>query len=113
MMEEVLEDLSKATALRAIILRYFNPIGADPDLETGYHLRDATHVVPLMAQTALGFRDRLHDHRHRPPDPRRHGHPRLHPRLGPGQGPRARGRGVRRRAGEGRRDVHLHQPRLR
>lgn len=57
MMEMVLEDLSRATALRAIILRYFNPIGADPDLETGYHLRDATHVVPLMAQAALGFRD--------------------------------------------------------
>jgi UDP-glucose 4-epimerase len=57
MMEMVLEDLSRATDLRAIILRYFNPIGADPDLETGYHLRDATHVVPLMAQTALGFRD--------------------------------------------------------
>lgn len=56
MMEMVLEDLSKATDLRAIILRYFNPIGADPDLETGYHLRDATHVVPLMAQTALGIR---------------------------------------------------------
>jgi UDP-glucose 4-epimerase len=57
MIEMVLEDLSRATDLRAIILRYFNPIGADPDLETGYHLRDATHVVPLMAQTALGFRD--------------------------------------------------------
>ncbi|HWJ09769.1 MAG TPA: UDP-glucose 4-epimerase GalE [Nocardioides sp.] len=57
MMEEVLEDLSRATELRAIILRYFNPIGADPELESGYHLRDATHVVPLMAQTALGFRD--------------------------------------------------------
>jgi UDP-glucose 4-epimerase len=57
MIEQVLEDLSVATDLRAIILRYFNPIGADPDLETGYHLRDATHVVPLMAQTALGFRD--------------------------------------------------------
>lgn len=57
MMEMVLEDLSRATDLRAIILRYFNPIGADPDLETGYHLRDATHVVPLMAQTALGFRE--------------------------------------------------------
>ena len=57
MMEMVLEDLSKATDLRAIILRYFNPIGADPQLETGYHLRDATHVVPLMAQTALGIRD--------------------------------------------------------
>ena len=57
MMEMVLEDLSRATPLRAIILRYFNPIGADPELETGYHLRDATHVVPLMAQAALGLRD--------------------------------------------------------
>ncbi|MCX6399582.1 MAG: UDP-glucose 4-epimerase GalE [Propionibacteriales bacterium] len=57
MMEMALEDLSRASDLRAIILRYFNPIGADPDLETGYHLRDATHVVPLMAQTALGQRD--------------------------------------------------------
>ncbi|MFC5727464.1 MULTISPECIES: UDP-glucose 4-epimerase GalE [Nocardioides] len=57
MIEQVLEDMSGATDLRAIILRYFNPIGSDPDLETGYHLRDATHVVPLMAQTALGFRD--------------------------------------------------------
>lgn len=57
MMEMVLEDLSRASDLRAIILRYFNPIGADPDLETGYHLKDATHVVPLMAQAALGFRD--------------------------------------------------------
>ncbi|GAB2974746.1 UDP-glucose 4-epimerase GalE [Nocardioides montaniterrae] len=57
MMEQVLEDMSAATDLRAIVLRYFNPIGSDPDLETGYHLRDATHVVPLMAQAALGQRD--------------------------------------------------------
>jgi UDP-glucose 4-epimerase len=57
MMEMVLEDLSRASDLRAIILRYFNPIGADPDLETGYHLKDATHVVPLLAQAALGYRD--------------------------------------------------------
>ncbi|KRB77753.1 UDP-glucose 4-epimerase [Nocardioides sp. Root190] len=57
MMEMVLEDLARASDLRAVILRYFNPIGADPDLASGYHLRDATHVVPLMAQTALGFRD--------------------------------------------------------
>jgi UDP-glucose 4-epimerase len=55
MMEMVLEDISKATSLRAIILRYFNPIGTEPDLETGYHLKDATHVVPLLAQTALGY----------------------------------------------------------
>jgi UDP-glucose 4-epimerase len=57
MMEQVLEDMAAATELRAIILRYFNPIGSDPDLETGYHLKDATHVVPLMAQAALGLRE--------------------------------------------------------
>ena len=57
MMEQILEDMSAVTDLRAIILRYFNPIGADPDLETGYHLKEATHVVPLMAQTALGLRE--------------------------------------------------------
>ncbi len=57
MMEQILEDMAAATDLRAVILRYFNPVGSDPDLETGYHLRDATHVVPLMAQTALGQRE--------------------------------------------------------
>lgn len=57
MMEQILEDMSVATSLRAVILRYFNPVGTDPDLSTGYHLKDATHVVPLLAQTALGFRD--------------------------------------------------------
>ena len=57
MMEQILEDLSAATDLRTIILRYFNPIGSDPDVETGYHLRNATHVVPLMAQAALGLRE--------------------------------------------------------
>jgi UDP-glucose 4-epimerase len=56
MMEQVLEDMAQATDLRAIILRYFNPIGTEPDLETGYHVKDATHVVPLLAQTALGQR---------------------------------------------------------
>jgi UDP-glucose 4-epimerase len=57
MMEQVLEDMAAASDLRAIILRYFNPIGADPDLESGYHLRDATHIVPILAQTARGERD--------------------------------------------------------
>ena len=32
MIEQVLEDMAVATDLRAIILRYFNPIGAEPDL---------------------------------------------------------------------------------
>ncbi len=56
-MEQVLEDMSAATELRTIILRYFNPIGAEPDLETGYYARNATHVVPLLAEAALGKRE--------------------------------------------------------
>jgi UDP-glucose 4-epimerase len=34
-MEMVLRDMCAATSLRAIILRYFNPIGADPDFRSG------------------------------------------------------------------------------
>ena len=39
-MEMVLQDMSAATELRAIILRYFNPIGSDPDLESGVYVRE-------------------------------------------------------------------------
>src|SRR3954469_18915915 len=35
MMEQVLRDVASATDLRAVILRYFNPIGSDPELTTG------------------------------------------------------------------------------
>ncbi|MBL1805341.1 NAD-dependent epimerase/dehydratase family protein, partial [Klebsiella pneumoniae] len=44
MMEMVLQDLSHATRLRGIALRYFNPIGADPKLRTGIHAREPSHV---------------------------------------------------------------------
>ena len=37
MIEQVLVDMSAATTLRAIMLRYFNPIGSDPDLESGIY----------------------------------------------------------------------------
>jgi UDP-glucose 4-epimerase len=35
MMEEILADTCAATALRGVSLRYFNPVGADPQLRTG------------------------------------------------------------------------------
>jgi UDP-glucose 4-epimerase len=54
MMEMVLEDLSKATRLRGIALRYFNPIGADPKLRTGIHAREPSHVLGKMVDVALG-----------------------------------------------------------
>ena len=54
MMEMVLEDMSRATALRAIALRYFNPIGADPKMRSGVHARFPSHVVGKLVDTAMG-----------------------------------------------------------
>lgn len=54
MMEMVLEDLSKATRLSGIALRYFNPIGADPKLRSGIHVREPSHVLGKMVDVALG-----------------------------------------------------------
>ena len=102
MMEQVLEDMAAATDLRAIILRYFNPIGSDPDLETGIYAKEPSHVLGQLVLAARGQQDAFTITGTEHPDPRRHRHPRLHPRLGPRPGPRARGRAVRRRARRGR-----------
>ena len=57
MMEQVLEDMAKATDLRAIILRYFNPIGSDPDLTTGVYAKEPSHVLGQLVRAALGQQD--------------------------------------------------------
>jgi UDP-glucose 4-epimerase len=57
MMEEVLEDLAVATELRAIILRYFNPIGSDPDLESGIYAKEPSHVLGQLVMAARGQKD--------------------------------------------------------
>ena len=57
MMEMVLQDLAAATDLRALILRYFNPIGADPDLRHGIHVREPSHVLGQLVLAAQGQRD--------------------------------------------------------
>jgi len=53
-MELVLEDLTRATPLRGIALRYFNPIGADPKLRSGIHVREPSHVLGRLVDVALG-----------------------------------------------------------
>ncbi len=54
MMEQVLEDLARSTDLRAIILRYFNPIGSDPDLESGIYVKEPSHVLGQLVLAARG-----------------------------------------------------------
>jgi len=57
MMEQVLEDMAAATGLRAIILRYFNPVGSDPDLESGIYAREPSHVIGQLVMAARGIKD--------------------------------------------------------
>ncbi len=57
MMEQVLVDMAAATELRAVILRYFNPIGSDPDLESGIYAKEPSHVVGQLVMAARGLKD--------------------------------------------------------
>lgn len=57
MMEQVLVDLAAASSLRALILRYFNPIGSDPGLNTGIYVREPSHVLGQLVLTAQGLKD--------------------------------------------------------
>jgi UDP-glucose 4-epimerase len=43
--EHMFADIAAATPLRILSLRYFNPIGADPQLRTGLQVREPTHAV--------------------------------------------------------------------
>jgi UDP-glucose 4-epimerase len=56
MVETMLQDLCQATPLRSLALRYFNPIGADPQLRSGQHVADPSHVLGLMMAAAKGRR---------------------------------------------------------
>lgn len=50
--EMSLEDICAASDLRAIILRYFNPIGSDPDFRSGIHDRLPSHVLGQLVAAA-------------------------------------------------------------
>jgi UDP-glucose 4-epimerase len=56
-MEWALTDIAAATELRAIILRYFNPIGSDPDLESGIHDKEPSHILGQLVMAAQGNKD--------------------------------------------------------
>ena len=58
--EEIITDTSKVSALNAILLRYFNPIGAHESAEIGeLPLGIPQNLVPFITQTAIGLREKL------------------------------------------------------
>jgi UDP-glucose 4-epimerase len=56
MVEWILEDVARAHSLRYAVLRYFNVAGADPKGRAGQSTPNATHLIKVAAQTALGRR---------------------------------------------------------
>ena len=57
MTEQMLADAGAAHELDYVILRYFNVAGADPAGRTGQSTPNATHLIKVASQTALGQRD--------------------------------------------------------
>jgi UDP-glucose 4-epimerase len=54
MMEMILKDFCMAYGMKGIALRYFNPIGADPKMRSGIHVKEPSHVLGKLVDTALG-----------------------------------------------------------
>jgi UDP-glucose 4-epimerase len=48
--EAMLADIAAAEPIRVLSLRYFNPIGADPEMRTGLQLRRPTHALGKLIQ---------------------------------------------------------------
>jgi UDP-glucose 4-epimerase len=59
MTEWMLADAARAHDLRYVALRYFNVAGADPKGRSGQSTPNATHLIKVAAQAALGQRPSL------------------------------------------------------
>lgn len=54
--EWILRDLGRASSLRYVILRYFNVAGADPGQRIGQRNPNASHLIRMACDAALGRR---------------------------------------------------------
>jgi UDP-glucose 4-epimerase len=59
MTEIILRDASKAYGLDHVILRYFNVAGADPNGRAGQSTANATHLIKVAVEAALGTRTKV------------------------------------------------------
>jgi len=59
MSEQILRDVAAAHDFRYAALRYFNVAGADPAGRTGQSTANATHLIKVACEAALGIRDEL------------------------------------------------------
>jgi UDP-glucose 4-epimerase len=59
MTELMLKDVAAAHPFRYTALRYFNVAGADPQGRTGQATLNATNLIKIACETALGKRDHM------------------------------------------------------
>jgi len=57
MSEMMLRDVSAAHGMKYVVLRYFNVAGADPQARMGQRTPEATHLIKVACQAALGMRE--------------------------------------------------------
>lgn len=59
MVEQALKDVSTASDMRYVSLRYFNVAGADREARIGQKYKKPTHLITVALRTALGQREFL------------------------------------------------------
>lgn len=59
MSEWMLRDVGAAHDMKYVALRYFNVAGADPQARMGQRTPEATHLIKVACQAALGMRDSI------------------------------------------------------
>lgn len=58
--EEIITDVVKVSNINAILLRYFNPVGAHPSAEIGeLPIGVPQNLIPFITQTGIGLRQEL------------------------------------------------------
>jgi UDP-glucose 4-epimerase len=60
MTEHMLRDLSFATDLRHVVLRYFNVAGSDPETRIGQSTKNATLLIKVACEAAVGKRNEVY-----------------------------------------------------
>lgn len=59
MIERIFQDYHKAYGMEYVVFRYFNAAGADPDCEIGESHDPETHLIPLVLETASGYKTKI------------------------------------------------------
>jgi UDP-glucose 4-epimerase len=58
--EEIINDVAKVSSVKAILLRYFNPVGAHPSAEIGeLPIGVPQNLMPFITQTGIGLLEQL------------------------------------------------------